>query len=123
MKAHPVFHIGLLKDFISSSPESEVSDNIPSTNDLLYGDDTSLVHSIIDHRIAPHPLTYAKGPELLFRVKWEGYDSSEDSWKLYVNVKRTDCLTRWAFLLYVFFYNMPLTCPFECYVWLAFLPK
>ena len=92
MKVHPVFHIGLLKDFISSSPESEVSDNIPSTNDLIYGDDTFFVHSIIDHKIAPHPLTYAKGPALLFKVKWEGYDSSEDSWEPYVNVKRTDCL-------------------------------
>jgi hypothetical protein len=92
MKVHPVFHIGLLKDFISSSPNSEVSDNIPSTNDLIYGDDTFYVHSIIDHKIAPHPLTYAKGPALLFKVKWEGYDSSEDSWEPYVNVKRTDCL-------------------------------
>jgi hypothetical protein len=69
-----------------------VSDNIPSTNDLIYGDDTFFVHSIIDHKIAPHPLTYAKGPALLFKVKWEGYDSSEDSWEPYVNVKRTDCL-------------------------------
>jgi hypothetical protein len=92
MKVHPVFHIGLLKDYISSFPESEVSDNIPSTNDLIYGDDTFFVHSIIDHKIAPHPLTYAKGPALLFKVKWEGYDSSEDSWEPYVNVKRTDCL-------------------------------
>jgi len=49
------------------------------------------VHSIVDHKIAPHPLTYAKGPALLFKVKWEGYDSSEDSWEPYVNVKRTDC--------------------------------
>jgi hypothetical protein len=70
MKVHPVFHIGLLKDFISSSPESEVSDNIPSTNDLVYGYDTFFVHSIIDDKIAPHPLTYAKLP--------------------YINVKRTD---------------------------------
>jgi len=38
MKVHPVFHIGLLKDFSSSSPKSIVSDNIPSTNDLIYGD-------------------------------------------------------------------------------------
>ena len=87
MKVHPVFQIGLLKDFISSSPNSEVSDNIPSTNDLIYGDDNFFVHSIIDHKIASHPLTYAKGPALLFKVKWEGYDSSEDSWEPYVNVK------------------------------------
>ncbi len=92
MKVCPVFHFGLLKYFFSSSPESEVSDNISSTNDLVYGDDTFFVHSIIDHKIAPHPLTYEKGPALLFKVKWEGDDSSEDSWEPYANVKRTDCL-------------------------------
>ena len=69
-----------------------MSDNIPSTNDLIYGDDTFFVQSIIDHKIAPHPLTYAIGPALLFKVKWEGCDSSEDSWEPYVHVKRTDCL-------------------------------
>jgi hypothetical protein len=55
MKVHPVFHIGLLKDFISSSQESEVSDNITSTIDLVYGDDTYFVHSIIDNKICPTP--------------------------------------------------------------------
>ena len=91
MKVHPVFHIGLLKDFFSSSPESKVSDSIHSTNNLIYGDDTFYVHSIIDHKVAPHPLIYAKSPALLFKVKWKGYDSSEDSWEPYVNVKRADC--------------------------------
>ncbi len=63
-----------------------MSDNIPATIDLISGDDPFFVHSIIDHTIAPHPLTYAKGPALLFKVKWEGYDFSEDSWEPYVNV-------------------------------------
>jgi hypothetical protein len=91
MKVHPVFHIGLLKEFNSSLHGSELPDDIPSSNDFIYGDDTFHVHSIIDHKIAPHPSTYAKGPALLFKVKWEGYDSSKDSWEPYINVKRTDC--------------------------------
>ena len=70
MKVHPAFHIGLLKKIISSFPESEVSDNILSTNDLICGDNTIFVHSISDHKISPHPLAYAKGPALLFKVKW-----------------------------------------------------
>ncbi len=95
MKIHPVFHISLLEEFNSLSPETENPDNIPSSNDMIYGDHTFFVHSNIDHKIAPHPSTYAKGPALLFKVKWEGYDSSEDSWEPYVNVKRTDCFEKY----------------------------
>ncbi len=40
IKVHPVFHISLLKEFNSLSPESEVPDNIPSSNNMIYGDDT-----------------------------------------------------------------------------------
>jgi len=92
MKVHPVFHIGLLKGFNSSPHGSELPDDIPSSNDFIYGDDTFHVQSIIDHKIDPYPQTYAKDPALLFKVKWEGYDSSDDSWEPYKNVKRTDCL-------------------------------
>ncbi len=88
---HPVFHISLLKEFNSLAPESEVPGNIPSSsNDMTYGDDTFFFHSIIDHKISPHPSTYAKGPALLLNVKWEGYESFKDSWEPYVNIKRTD---------------------------------
>jgi hypothetical protein len=89
MKVHPVFHIGLLKELNSSSHGLELPDDIPSSNDFIYGDDTFHVHPIIDHTIAPHPQTYAKGPALLFKIKWEGYDPFEDSWEPYINVKRT----------------------------------
>jgi len=58
MKAHPVFHIGLLKVFHSPPNGSEIPDDIPSSNDFIYGDDTFHVYSITDHKIAPHPLTY-----------------------------------------------------------------
>jgi hypothetical protein len=90
MKVHHVFHIGLLKEFKSSSHGSEVLDDIPTSNDFIYKDDTFPVHSIIDHTIAPHPETYAKGPSLIFKVNSEGCDSPEDSWDPYMNVKRTD---------------------------------
>jgi hypothetical protein len=85
------FHIGLLKEFNSASPELEVPDDIPRYDDFIHGDDSFHVHSIIDQKIAPHPQTYAKEWALLFKVKWEGYDSSDDSWEPYVNVKRTGC--------------------------------
>ena len=67
MEVHPVFHISLLKEFNSLSPKTEVLDNIPSSNDMIYGDATFFVHSIIHHKIAPHPSTYAKGQHFYSR--------------------------------------------------------
>ena len=91
MKVRPVFHIGLLKDVFSLNSTIEIPDDIPPSNDFVYADDHYHVHSLLDHKIAPHPQSYGKGPALLFRVRWEGYDSSEDSWEPYINVTRTDC--------------------------------
>ena len=76
-----VFHIGLLKEFIFSLHGSEFLHDIPLSNDFIYGDDTFHVHSIIDHKIAPHLSTYTKGPALLFKIKWDGYDPFQDSWE------------------------------------------
>ena len=55
MKVHSVFHIRLLKEFNYSPNGSEIPDDIPSSNDFIYGDVTFHVHFIIDHKIAPHP--------------------------------------------------------------------
>jgi hypothetical protein len=55
-------HHGLLKEFNSSPHGSEAPDDIPSSHGFIYGDDTFHVHSIIDHKIALRPQTYAKSP-------------------------------------------------------------
>jgi hypothetical protein len=58
----------------------------------MYGDGTFHLHSIIiDHKNIPYPPTYKKDPTLLFKVKREGYDSTDDFFEPYVNVKRADC--------------------------------
>ena len=67
MKMHPVFHISLLREYTSDNPENDVPDEIPAINDRKYGDDEYFVHSIIDHKTAPFPERYNKGPALLFR--------------------------------------------------------
>jgi hypothetical protein len=91
MKVHTVFYFGLLKYVFSVTPTIEIVDDILTSNYFVYGDDHYHVHSLVDHKISPHPQTYGKDPALLFGVIWEGYDSSEDSWEPYINVKRTDC--------------------------------
>ena len=55
------------------------------------------VNSIIDHKIVPYPQSCEKGPTLLYKVKWEGYDSFKDSWEPYIHkdqLTRTKSLTR-----------------------------
>jgi hypothetical protein len=53
MKVHPVFHINLLKEFFSLTPTIEIADDIPTSNDFVYGDDHYHVHSLLDHKL-PH---------------------------------------------------------------------
>ena len=96
IKVHPVFQISLLKEFnslaipwIGSSGQYSLFKRYDLRRWHIF------FHSIIDHTISPHPSTYAKGSALLFKVKWEGYESSEDSWEPYVNVKRTDCFEKY----------------------------
>jgi len=89
MKVHPVFHISLLREYCSEVPELDEQDNIPAVNDRMYGDDDYHIHSIVDHKTAPFPEKYQKGPALLFRVRWEGYGPEEDTWEPYVNIQRT----------------------------------
>ena len=68
MKVHPVFHIGLLKDFFALT-HIEIADDIPASNDFVYGDDHYHVHFLLVQKVAPRPQTYAKVPSLLFRVR------------------------------------------------------
>ena len=86
---HPVFHISLLREYTSDNPENDVPDEIPAVNDRKYGDDEYLVHSIIDHKTAPFPERYSKGPALLFRVRWQGYGPKDDTWEPYVHLSKT----------------------------------
>jgi len=80
-----------LKEFNSSPHESEAPEYIPSSNDFIYGDDAFMftplliIKSLLTLKLMPKAqLSYLK-------VKWEGYDFSEDSWDPYIHVKRTDC--------------------------------
>ncbi len=91
MKVHPIFNIGFLKEFNSSPHESEAPDDIPLSNDVFNGGDTFMstpllvIKSLLTLKLMPKAqLSYLK-------VKWEGYDFSEDSWDPYIHVKRTDC--------------------------------
>ena len=48
------------------------------------------IKSLLDHKIDAHPVTYEKGPPLLFLVRWENDGPADDRWKPYINLRRTD---------------------------------
>jgi len=57
MEVRHVFHIGLLKDVISLTPNTEIPDDIPTSNEFIYGDDQYYhVHSLLDHTKLHHAL-------------------------------------------------------------------
>ena len=90
MKIHLVFHISLLREYYSDNPQDDPQDDIPATGEMVYGDDFYHVESILDHKVAPFPLRYLKGPALLFKVRWYGYGPKDDTWEPYVNMKQTE---------------------------------
>ena len=90
LRIWPGFHISLLKEYYSKSPDNEMPNDIPAANDLIYGDDNFYVHKILDHKIVAHPVTYEKEPALLFLVRWENFGPADDRWEPYINLRRTD---------------------------------
>ena len=90
MKVHPVFHISLLREYHSDNPQQDPSDDFPVTGEKDYEDDFFHVEEILDHKVAPFPLRYQKGPALLFKIRWYGYGPKDDTWEPYVNVKQTE---------------------------------
>jgi hypothetical protein len=68
MKVQPVFRIGLLKHVSSLTPTIEIPDDIPTSTDFVYGADHYHVHSLLDHKIAPRPQSYAKAMPFCFEL-------------------------------------------------------
>mmetsp|Transcript_266 Transcript_266/g.823 ORF Transcript_266/g.823 Transcript_266/m.823 type:complete len:389 (-) Transcript_266:179-1345(-) len=48
---------------------------------------------IVNHTIAPHQALYARGPALIFRVRWQGFPPDADTWEPYVHLEGTGALT------------------------------
>ena len=90
VRIHPVFHVSMLKPYHSDTPDTDPVDHIPARGEYISGDNVYTIEKIQAHKIGPCPAFYARGPALLFKVRWAGYSPQEDTWEPYVSLKRTD---------------------------------
>ncbi len=89
---HNVFHISRIRhctiaevqpDYIPAATEKERQDFI--------------VDQIVDHDIASaRDGFYERGPCLVFKVRWVGYDSSADTWQTYQSIRHVQALDVYA---------------------------
>jgi hypothetical protein len=92
MQCHNVFHISKLRpctannvqpDYIPVSVEKERQEYI--------------VDKIIEHDIATaRDGFYERGPCLVFKIRWAGYDASADTWQTYQSIRRVQALDKYA---------------------------
>ena len=85
-----MFHISLLREYHSINPIVDTNEEVAAADEFVYGDDFYHISKIMDHKISPHPNSYAEGPVLLFLVRWENFGPSNDSWEPYKNLRQTD---------------------------------
>ena len=92
MKCHNVFHISRLQPCNSSTAQP---DFIPTTIEAAR--DEHIVDHIIEHQISkPKDGFYSRGPALVFKVRWYGYTSADDTWEFYETLRRVQALDDYA---------------------------
>ena len=96
VRIHLVFHISMLKPYNSDTPDADPVDHIPARGEYISGDNVYTIDNIQDHKVGPCPAFYARGPALLFKVRWSGYPPDADTWEPYVSLKRTDELHKYV---------------------------
>jgi hypothetical protein len=69
-------------------------DTFPRRMDVLH--DEFIVDTILDFRISHSVDRSHNGPCLEFLKHWDGYDTTHDSWKPYVNLKHVEALHDFA---------------------------
>jgi hypothetical protein len=89
LRVHNVFHVSKLQPWTSVTADIDVADNMPAQEEHINGEDVYTVDRILDCGIGRHP-DYKQGKCLLFKVRWLGFDASDDTWEPYNSVKRLD---------------------------------
>ena len=92
MQCHNVFHISKLRP---CNAENTQPDYIPVSVEKERQE--YIVDKIIEHDVATaRDGFYERGPCLVFKVRWAGYDSSEDTWQTYQSIRRVQALDNFA---------------------------
>ena len=77
-------HASRLRKFVSAVNPVVGDDALLAQDQALYE-----IESIVDHKEGE------KRKDWSFRVRWYGYDESEDTWEPFAKVKHADCLTEY----------------------------
>ena len=85
IRIHPVFHVSLLEPFKGNPKDPKIS--CPNTIEV-HREEEYRVKKILDSRIG----SCGKKQRQQYLVKWEGYPSSNNTWKDKDNVKKTRAL-------------------------------
>jgi len=92
MQCHNVFHISKLRQ---CNAENTQPDYIPVSVEKERQE--YIVDKIIEHDVATaRDGFYERGPCLVFKVRWAGYDSSADTWQTYQSIRRVQALDAFA---------------------------
>jgi hypothetical protein len=92
MQCHNVFHISKLRQ---CNTDNIQPDYIPVAIEKERQD--FIVDHIVDHDIASaRDGFYERGPCLVFKIRWAGYDPSEDTWQTYQSIRRVQALDTYA---------------------------
>ena len=92
MKCHNVFHISRLQP---CTTPTEQPDFIPTTVEAAR--EEHIVDHIVDRQISqPRDGFYSRGPALVFKVRWYGYTSADDTWETYETLRKVQALHDYA---------------------------
>ena len=98
MSIHPVFHVHLLKPYRDNDEEQFPTRRPQQPPPPLITDEGD-THYIIDHIVDERHVSKGRGRNrkstIEYRVRWQGYPSSDDTWETETTLAHTDQLKTW----------------------------
>jgi hypothetical protein len=89
-RMHPVFNLEHLRKYQVPDPKFGERVKLPDTREYLKATEEYVVEAIIGHKITPRK----EGNQRMFRVRWEGYGPTDDTWVSELDLRNAPALKR-----------------------------